>query len=260
MSQRIGIVVPTLGERPDYLKLCLKSIRSAGEAHICLVSPQINYLSELIKDDLVDQFESDPGVGLAQAINWGISALPENVQFISWLADDDLLMPGSLDRAAETLSSEESILLVFGSCDYIDHEGKVLFTNKSGTWAVPLLRFGPDLIPQPGSLFKRSAFQKVGGLDLKFSLAFDFDFLIKISKIGKIKFINTRLASFRWHSNSMTVKHRSLSASEASKVRISHLPIILKPISFIWEIPVKWLTSEVANSVIAGAKFWAMRK
>lgn len=39
MIQRVGIVVPTLGERPEYLLECLQSIRKAGRAHVLLVAP-----------------------------------------------------------------------------------------------------------------------------------------------------------------------------------------------------------------------------
>ena len=38
-SPEIGIVVPTLGTRPEYLAQCLKSIRGAGTALIHIVMP-----------------------------------------------------------------------------------------------------------------------------------------------------------------------------------------------------------------------------
>jgi hypothetical protein len=37
MSEKVGIVVPTIGQRPEYLPLALKSIREAGNAYILLV-------------------------------------------------------------------------------------------------------------------------------------------------------------------------------------------------------------------------------
>jgi GT2 family glycosyltransferase len=144
--------------------------------------------------------------------------------------------------------------MVFGSCDYIDGKGHPIWTNSSGQWAVPLLRFGPDLIPQPGALFRRSTFEKVGGLRTDLGWAFDFDVLIRLSKAGKLRFINQTLAQFRWHPESLSVEHRRRSVAEASQVRVSHLPGLLRPISFIWEYPVRQATLVAGKRVTAQAK------
>jgi hypothetical protein len=80
-------------------------------------------------------------------------------------------------------------------------------------------------------------------------MAFDFDLFLKFSKLGKIVFIPQTLASFRWHPGSLSVSRRWNSVSEASKVRVRHLPAILKPISWVWEWPVKWATYWAGMSV-----------
>jgi GT2 family glycosyltransferase len=157
-------------------------------------------------------------------------------------------------KTSQALEADESLSFVFGSCDYIDPQGNVIWTNKSGQWAVPMLRFGPDLIPQPGALFRRSSFDKVGGLDSKFGWAFDFDLFIKLSKLGKGKFLNQTLASFRWHPESLSVEFRKKSVAEASAVRLSHLPKALKPIAFIWEWPVRQATLLAGGRVTATAR------
>jgi GT2 family glycosyltransferase len=254
LSPTVGIVVPTLGERPDYLNQCLRSIRAAGEAFVVLVAPAAFDSSSLKSLGLVDLFVDDPKSGLSQAINAGLSALPSNIELINWLGDDDLLAPGSLLKASQALEADGSLSFVFGSCDYVDPHGNVIWTNRSGQWAVPMLRFGPDLIPQPGALFRRSSFEKVGGLDSKFGWAFDFDLFIKLSKLGKGKFLNQTLASFRWHPESLSVEFRKKSVAEASAVRLSHLPKALKPIAFIWEWPVRQATLLAGGRVTATAR------
>jgi hypothetical protein len=143
--------------------------------------------------------------------------------------------------------------MVFGSCDYIDPAGKVIWKNKSGQWAVPLLRFGPDLIPQPGALFRRSAFNKAGMLKSKYDWAFDFDLFIELSKLGKLKFVDQTLAQFRWHPESLSVEFRKKSVTEASKVRFSHLPKVLQPISLLWEYPVRQATLMAGKRVTSRA-------
>jgi GT2 family glycosyltransferase len=216
---KVGVVVPTLGQRPELIIECLSSIRKAGECFIQLVTPHsFDYLF-LQNSGLIDGVVADPSAGLAAAINLGIMKLPESCEYVSWLGDDDLLMPNGLNECENVLFNDEEIVLVFGNCEYIDSIGDVIWKNNFGKLAIKLLRIGPCLIPQPGSLFRRDIFQRIGGLDTNFGWAFDFDLFIKFSKVGKIEYINKDLAAFRWHSGSLTVKERKKSVLEASRAR-----------------------------------------
>lgn len=254
MNHRVGIVVPTLGERPDYLEQCLRSIRSAGEAHILIVAPASLNTSPLQSAGLIDSVAIDEGGGLPSAINQGMRLLPASIEYVNWLGDDDLLLPGSIVACTTVLDSVEDVVMTFGACDYIDATGGVVWKNRSGQWAVPLLRFGPDLIPQPGVLFRRSAFTAVSGLKTNFGWAFDFDLFIRLSKLGKLKYINQTLAQFRWHPESLSVEHRKRSVAEASQVRVSHLPAWVRAFSFLWEYPVRQATLVAGKRLTAKAQ------
>ena len=260
MISRVGIVVPTLGRRPEYLLECLHSIRAAGDAHIALVAPIGFDATHLIAKGLIDQQVGDPSVGLPEAINAGIAALPGSINLINWLGDDDLLTPGSIEKCADHLEKQPNLAMVFGSCDYIDPNGYLLWTNKSGPWAVPLLRFGPDLVPQPGALFRRSVFEEVGRLSAKWDWAFDLDLFIRLSKVGNIGFVDDTLASFRWHSESLSVEFRSKSVLEASRVRVSHLPSYMRLICQLWEYPLRQATLLAGARVSATARKIARKK
>jgi GT2 family glycosyltransferase len=257
---KVGIVVPTLGTRLEYLRQCLLSIRNAGPAFVLVVTKEPSSIDELKAEGLIDAVVIDPGHGLPQAINAGIKQLPREVEYINWLGDDDLLTVDSLLHASAVLDNEPKTVLVFGSCDYINESGDVVWRNKSGFWAVPLLRVGPDLIPQPGALFRRSVFEDVGGLDPTYNWAFDFDLFLKMAKRGQAVFLNQTLAKFRWHPESLSVQHRRSSVLEASQVRISHLPKILRPISVIWEWPVRVATLIAGNRVSSLSKKKAQTK
>jgi GT2 family glycosyltransferase len=258
LNSKVGIVVPTLGKRPEYLEQCLNSISKAVDdgspAFVVLVSPSNFDASKYLAEGTVNLSVPDNGLGLADAINSGFSAMPSQIEYINWLGDDDLLPPGSLSITSSYLDKNPRSVLVFGSCDYIDGAGNVVWRNGSGPHAVPLLRFGPDLIPQPGALFRKNAFWEVGGLDTKYAWAFDFDLMIKLSKVGKLSYLDTTLSSFRWHPESLSVEHRRQSVSEASAVRVTHLPPILRLFSALWEFPVREATLIAGNRVTAMAK------
>ena len=218
---KIGIVVPTLFDRPEYLKLCLASIREAGSAHILLMGPQIyERRSDILS--MVDQILEEPPTGnLPSKITYALNCLPSDCIYVSWLGDDDKLKPDSLRLTSRMLDTTDSAL-VFGGCEYIDEKGNQIGLNRSGPWAMSLARLGPFLAPQPGSLMRRSEFDKIGGLDSHFALAFDYDLFLRLGKEGKIKHLSAILASFRWHGDSLSVKSRKQSSREASMVRIKN--------------------------------------
>jgi GT2 family glycosyltransferase len=254
MSRSIGVVVPTLGERPDYLRESLTSIRAAGTAHVAIVAPAPFDASGLIADGLADEKIDEAGRSLAAAINQGVDALATDIEFVTWLGDDDLLRPGALDVAEAALRSKPNAAAVYGRCDYIDASGATVWRNSSGRWAAPLLHVGPDMVPQPGSLIRRSAWKAVGGVRTDLGWAFDFDLFLKLSKVGALRFVPAVLAAFRWHPGSLSVGQRRDSVREASQVRREHLPRWVRPISVVWERPVQWATFRAAALVERGSE------
>ena len=237
----IGIVVPTLGRRPEYLLEALKSIRDAGKCFIVIVAPVQADLGKVIDRSFFDELVEDPMQGLVEAINTGVRALPKQIEYFNWLGDDDTLTPNSLRMSSSPLKDDPEIVCVFGMCQYINQDGQPIYKNKSGRFAVPLLKFGPQLIPQPGALFRRTSFNKVGGLDPTYQCAFDLDLLLKLKKIGKFYYIPNQLSSFRWHSDSLSVRSRSVSVHEARKIRQKNLSRFFCLLSPSWELPLEKL-------------------
>lgn len=241
MEPKVGIVIPTLGTRAALIRETLKSIRSAGICHITIVSPNKMDLITEIEANTFDQWVQDPMQGLAEAINTGVKSMPTSVIYFNWLGDDDTLTLDSFNQSSRVLDENSKCVCVFGKCQYMSKSGEPIWMNRSGKFAVPLLKFGPQLIPQPGSLFRRESFNAVGGLNTDYKLAFDLDLLLKLSKIGEIKYVPTQLSSFRWHDDSLSVSRRWISISEAKKIRQLALPKLIQPFSHLWEYPLSRL-------------------
>ena len=255
----VGVVVPTIGERPQYLDITLKSIREAGDSFIVLVGRKGFDATSYQKAGLVDLYIDELETSVPIKINQGFRALPENIEYITWIGDDDLLSPGSLSVALGVLGQPEKPVLVFGHCQYIDSEGNDVLVKRSGSWAVPLLRFGPQLIPQPSAVFRRDAFEKIGGLSDKFEFAFDFDLFLNLTKLGKAVFIDQILSSHRWHNTSLTYSRRWDSVKEASAVRTSNLSPLLRAFSLAWELPIIF-TTYVAGSFLSSSTVRKFKK
>jgi GT2 family glycosyltransferase len=237
-----GIVIPTLGTRTDYLMACIESIRNAGYTYICVVSPDHQLGKNLLDAGFVEQFVFQSGTGIANAINVAFAHLPDHIQFQSWLGDDDLLEIDSMEIARRHLISNPLTTAVYGKCRYINTDGREIGVNRTGSFASRILRFGPCLIPQPGSLIRRTSFKQIGGLNESYDCAFDLDMFIKLQSLGPTKYVGETLSSFRWHPDSKSVQQRNVSTAEASRIRKSHLPRSLQILSPLWEKPTKFLT------------------
>lgn len=251
---RTAVVVPTLGERPEYLEQALRSIRDAGDAWILIVAPARFDASDLIASGLADEKVDETGRSLPEAIEQGFAALPNSVEYLSWLGDDDLLRGDSLRITSDFLDHHPRTSAVYGRCDYINENNDLVWHNRSGAWAAPLLRVGPDLIPQPGSLFRRESYRQTDGLRTDLGWAFDMDIFLQLARVGRLSYVPRTLAAFRWHTESLSVAQRGRSVAEASQVRRAHLPRIVRPISVLWEGPVRWATHRAGSVVIKGAK------
>jgi hypothetical protein len=236
----IGIVVPTLGTRDVYLRQTLSSIRRAGNAQIVIVAPTGVPLHKSLTSDLYDRLLPDPGKGLSAAIDFAIREFSDEIKFINWLGDDDLLALNSLDCASNPMRESEEIIMVYGKCEYIDRSGNKITTNRSGNYARFLMRFGPQLVSQPGSLIRKEAYLAAGGLNHGYKCAFDLDLFIKLQKFGKMHYTPAVLASFRWHADSLTVASRSESVKEAREIRTSALPFYIRKFAAIWEFPISF--------------------
>lgn len=230
-----AIIVPTLGARPELLRQCIDSIHAGGCSTIHVVIPDPSLVQGLVDEGKVAGVVQDPGNGLAAAINAGIGSLPASIKYVNWLGDDDLLTERSVLIARQALENDSTVSLVYGACDYVDDAGRVIFHSKSGRWAPWLMYVGPQMVPQPGSLFRLSDFRAVEGLDTRYKFAFDLDLLMKLRRIGRFAYLPRTLSSFRWHAGSLSVGGRGGSVSEASQIRVRHMPRFLRPFSVVWE-------------------------
>jgi GT2 family glycosyltransferase len=243
------MVVPTLGTRPELLDQCLASI--AGQSvpvEILLVAPE----GSTVAADLAARHGAgllpDPG-SLAAAINLGAASAGEHIEYLNWLGDDDLLEPESLARTVACLEANPQATVAYGACRYIDEGGQELWVSRAGPWATRILAWGPDLIPQPGMLVRRAAWNSVGGVDESYKFAFDLDLLLKLKAIGPLLDVGEIVSSFRWHGDSLTVGDRTTSLQESERARRSSLSPRVRLVAWIWQRPVRGATRLAAAEV-----------
>lgn len=248
-AARILIVVATLGQRIDFLRQTLSSIRDQSLASdVVIVAPTgIAAVADLAAE-FGTRLVPDPG-SLTSAINLGMASIEQRHDYVNWLNDDDLLAPGSLAATVRALDDQPAAVVAFGACRYIDPDGRQLWVSRAGPWAPRILAWGPDLIPQPGMLVRTSAWHAVGGLDESFRFAFDLDLLLRLRRIGDVVDVGQVVSSFRWHPDSLTVADRTTSLQESERARRRALGSTARRCAWLWEGPVRVATRIAAAEV-----------
>jgi len=145
--------------------------------------------------------------GVSRARNTGVS-LARGI-FIAFLDQDDLWMPEKLQLQTDLFSRNDSLDIAFTNETLIDEKGSVIRekalnfgTDQRGDIFASLL-FN-NFIPISSVMVKKDLFLKVGGFDPRFSLAEDFDLLLKVAREARADYTDLPLIRYREHGESGT--------------------------------------------------------
>lgn len=247
-------IVPTLGTRPDLLERTLGSLEQQHHdaMDVVIVTPRIDdpetqEMASRFKADL----RPDPGSGLAAALNQGLAAGADQ-DFFMWLNDDDVLMPGATNACIDALEADPSAVMVYGNIEYVDPDGGHLTMSRLGPTAQLLMTFGPNFVPQPGSVARLAAVRSAGGLDESLNFALDQDLFLRLRRAGRIIHINQTVARYTWHPDALTVKNRQPSIREAEQVRRRYRGpvgrVVVYPADLATRVIVTVASKRVSNS------------
>jgi glycosyltransferase involved in cell wall biosynthesis len=246
------IIVATLGERIS-LKQTLKSITSQNiadlEVKIVIPKGKADYLKQIATEVNLKNYELivDEGRGLSAAINQGFSA-EGDFDFFGWINDDDELTTNSLSRSIKFLISNINKSAVIGNLGYLSSKSNKIITNKVSKINLIVSKIGPNIIPQPGSLIRKSAFRDKPLLNVKYKYAMDLDMWLRILANGQIGIIKESQALMNWHSESITISNRKKASIEAFQIRYRNANnIIIKSLVVISYIPTRILSSLISK-------------
>lgn len=218
---RTLIVVPTLGQRAKWLGEAIRSVRGQTPSPDIVVVTSAD-APEGVRD-LAARYhanlEIQHGRGLSQALNQTL--MDDRYEYVGWLGDDDVLMPGGLNAVQSRLRESPEAVMAYGQCLVVDASGQLMFRIRPGRLAPWLMRFGANYLPQPGSLMRSAAFARVGGLDESLRYAMDLDLFLRLRLVGDLAYVSQPVARFRVHPGSLTVSKTP--GVEAKQVRDRYL-------------------------------------
>jgi len=152
--------------------------------------------------DRLAWWTSEPDPGQAAALNKGFARARGEI--FGWLSSDDTLLPGALAGVVAELEREPDLDLVYGEALFVDQEGRELFPLEPRPFDVAeMVKTCENHVVQPGSLFRRRAFELAGPFNEEAYWFFDFEFVLRLAQRGgKVAPIAERLATYRVHPES----------------------------------------------------------
>ena len=130
---------------------------------------------------------SEPDNGLYDAMNKGIKIATGEV--VGILNSDDFYKNNSvLEKVAQAFDNDQELDGCYADLEFVAQNDvkKIVRVWRAGDYEEKKLDNG-WIIPHPTFFVKRMAYQRYGDFDLKFKIASDYEFLLRLLKVYKIK-------------------------------------------------------------------------
>lgn len=199
------LMMPVLNGRGT-VGAAIQSILNQGmeDVFLCLRDGGSTDGSEQIYRELLpaDHWVVREGEKQGQALAAGFSTRQGDI--MGWLNADDLLLPGTLAKVGHVFVTRPDVDVIYGSRICIDESDREI-----GRWILPPhreddLRWG-DWVPQETLFWRRSLYDRVGGIDPGFDFAMDWDLLLRFQSAGaRFEVIPDFLGAFRVHPGQKT--------------------------------------------------------
>jgi glycosyltransferase involved in cell wall biosynthesis len=137
-------------------------------------------------------------------------------EYLGWMDDDDLLTPNALALTVAALDQEPETGLVY--TNYRDMTVDGVVGQIGHRCQIPYSRDGllVDFMAFQLRLFRRGLWDLLGGIDVNYPIAQDYDFVLKASEVVLFSHIPETCYFYRIHKNSIsraqTEKQRNYSA------------------------------------------------
>ena len=123
-------------------------------------------------------------------------------------ADDPLLTPELFQETLELFSSDPKLAAVYPDWQMIGPDGEIIKQVVVPDYSNELLIGRCRTLPGPGVIFRTKFARLIGGRSANWTYVGDYDFWLRISRLGEIRHRPGVLAQWRYHQNSTSVTKR----------------------------------------------------
>jgi glycosyltransferase involved in cell wall biosynthesis len=217
---KISIVTPSYNQAP-FLEETIQSVFSQGYPdleYIVMDGGSTDGSVDIIRryEKQIAYWQSEPDEGQSDALRRGFTQSSGDI--LGWLNSDDTLEPGVLGLVGEYFSSRPDVDIVYGNLNLVDTDGKRLYTAYP-VLDLRILIYENRFVPQQAMFWRRTLYDRVGGINPELRFAMDYELVVKFLLAGaRVVKIPRVLARYRFHQDAKSSTIRDVMESEIEEV------------------------------------------
>jgi glycosyltransferase involved in cell wall biosynthesis len=221
---RISVVTPSYNQG-RYLEAAIRSVLDQDH-------PDVEYLImdggstdgsvDIIRRyaDRLAFWVSAPDGGQSAAIATGFQRATGDV--LAWLNSDDIYLPGAFSRVARAFEEAPAVDFVYGARRIIDEQGRLIRSFDPPTLLHKYYFAFGQWIPQECAFWRRSLYDRVGGVDPTLGFSLDFSLFIRMWGKGRFKKIDAELGALRSHAETKSNLIADVMLREGAAIRAAN--------------------------------------
>jgi glycosyltransferase involved in cell wall biosynthesis len=169
----------------------------------------------------IDWWVSEKDRGQADAIRKGFERATGDV--LCWLNSDDVYLPGALESARRAFDEHPEWDALTAYHVRMDAQSRIISAHRIGRQTARRARWGIHPVNQQTCFFRRSIYERVGGIDLSLHCVLDTEMWLRMFDAGSTWGLVPRyLAGFRQHPAAKGSSWLELYAKEEQMLREKH--------------------------------------
>ena len=230
---RVSVIIPTYN-RPGLLPRAVESALGAGEDVEVIVvdDASVDETAEVCKSlgGRIKYIRLDRNQGVAGARNVGV--LASTSDFIAFLDDDDIRLPGTLDLQLKKLLDDPAVGFVCGPVVCVDQDGEMTGEVSApkrggGDMFWELIRLEYPVFPLT-VVMRKECFFAVGLFDRDIPGIDDWDLLVRVAELYEVAVVDEPLGVYRM---------ATPSSGQGTSALTTHLTSVARQQSKLLDLP-----------------------
>ena len=213
----LSVIIPVYNGE-DFIGATIQSVlsNSSGFPVECIV---IDDGSNDDTSNIIDTYQGQirtyrqNNSGEGSAVNLGLKH-SRGMYAVVVSADDPVLTPKLFEGVTSFFLSNKNVVAWYPDWNIIDSQGRKVKTIKLPDYDFNDLFSRNKVLPGPGTWFRIDAALAIGGRDTKWKYVGDYDFWLRLSRMGSLVHRSGVLAQWRRHPLSTSIAERGLAMAQ----------------------------------------------
>lgn len=218
-SPVISIVTPSFNQAA-YLEKTIQSVlrqQIPGMEYFVMDGGSTDGSKEILRKyaDQLTGWVSESDRGQGDGINKGFRNAKGEI--FAWINSDDFYLKNTFETVLDYFEQNPGVDLIYGDVLSIDAEGKLINVMKFHQYSLQdLMTF--RIISQPAVFFRKSAWERAGGMNLHYHYLLDHQLWLRIALQGEIAYLPKPLAAARFYPEAKNRAHAAEFGKEAHQI------------------------------------------